>query len=177
MNTVVQMQNLVAPIISLDFVNHRYYQEILEIRSESSSDWNKKGIRDYLRICKKRVCIVAKINNPIQDRSEQCAGRELEEIKVVGFTIYDIHRFEFEIRELMVCPNYRRRGIGKKMVEQLISWLSGYRQQITALVKEYNLGAQVFFRSVGFRYVKTLRNLYNDDDDKDTYLMRYLSRS
>ena len=43
---------------------------------------------------------------------------------------------------------------------------------MTLEVRETNLAAQLFFRSLGFRAVNVLRNYY-DDTPEDAYVMQY----
>ena len=49
------------------------------------------------------------------------------------------------------------------------------RTRIVLEVRETNLAAQVFFRSMGFRAVSVLRDFY-DDTTEDAYLMQYRYR-
>jgi ribosomal protein S18 acetylase RimI-like enzyme len=59
------------------------------------------------------------------------------------------------------------------MVERLIGKLSEDRRSYVHLtVQETNLGALLFFREMGFKYILTLRDHYIDCDD-DGYLMAY----
>jgi ribosomal-protein-alanine N-acetyltransferase len=59
------------------------------------------------------------------------------------------------------------------MVAKLISKLSSHRRtRITLEVRETNLGAQLFFRSQGFRAVRVLRAFY-EDSGEDAFLMQY----
>ena len=60
-----------------------------------------------------------------------------------------------------------------QMVNKLVSKLSNQRRtRILLEVRERNLPAQVFFRSLGFRAISVLRDFY-EDTIEDAYLMEY----
>ncbi|MBI3322733.1 MAG: ribosomal protein S18-alanine N-acetyltransferase [Candidatus Omnitrophica bacterium] len=93
--------------------------------------------------------------------------------KVVGFMIYELHKHHLHILNFAVGRQFRRTGIGRNMVHKLASKLSAQRKnRITLEVRESNLKAQKFFRSMGFRAVNVFRNYY-EDSDEDAYHMVY----
>ncbi len=96
---------------------------------------------------------------------------------VVGFMIYELSKLSkarIHVVNFVVAPDCQRQSVGTQMVAKLISKLSNQRYTcITLEVRETNLGAQMFFRTCGFRAVSVLRNFY-EDTPEDAYLMRYL---
>ncbi|MDO5566061.1 MAG: hypothetical protein Q4G59_05345, partial [Planctomycetia bacterium] len=67
----------------------------------------------------------------------------------------------------------RRRRVGTQMSQKLISKLARPgRSRITFPVRERNLEAQLFFRSLGFRAVSILHKFY-ENTEEDAYLMQY----
>jgi ribosomal-protein-alanine N-acetyltransferase len=75
-----------------------------------------------------------------------------------------------------VAPHYRRHGVGEQMVSKLTGKLSQQRRSRLLLeVRETNLDAQLFFRSLGFRAVSVLRGFY-EDTPEDAYVMQYRYR-
>jgi ribosomal-protein-alanine N-acetyltransferase len=59
------------------------------------------------------------------------------------------------------------------MVKKLISKLShDRRSRIQLEIRETNLPAQLFFRTLGFRATSVLRQFY-EDTPEDAYLMQY----
>lgn len=59
------------------------------------------------------------------------------------------------------------------MMEKLVGKLTPERRsQIALEVRETNLPAQLFFRSLGFRAVTVLKDFYQDTTE-DAYLMQY----
>ena len=66
-----------------------------------------------------------------------------------------------------------RQGIGTALVDKLVSKLSPHRRnRIVLEVRETNLEAQLFFKSLGFRAISVLRDYY-DDTVEDAYLMQF----
>lgn len=110
-------------------------------------------------------------------RQRNCIGMVAEQgDKVVGFMIYELYKTKLHILNFAVCPNIRRNGIGRKMAERLKDKLSAHRRtRITIRLRETDLGAQIFFRTVGFKAVRLLREFY-DDSHEDAYEMEYLLR-
>jgi ribosomal-protein-alanine N-acetyltransferase len=59
------------------------------------------------------------------------------------------------------------------MIEKLVSKLAHQRRtRIVLEVRETNLGAQLFFRSLGFKATGVLRNFY-EDSTEDAFMMQY----
>ncbi len=111
-------------------------------------------------------------------RQRNCIGMvaELNE-QVVGFMIYELHKNRLHILNFAVHPAFRKQGIGKAMVEKLVGKLSYQRRsRIMLEVRETNLPAQLFFKSLGFRAISVLREFY-EDSPEDAYLMQYRYRA
>ena len=107
-------------------------------------------------------------------RQRNCVGLVAEvDDKVVGYMIYEMAKSKIRLLNLAVSPEWRRRGVGRYLVQKLINKLSlQKRNRITLEVRETNLPAQLFFRSLGFRATSVLRNFYQDTPE-DAYLMQY----
>jgi ribosomal-protein-alanine N-acetyltransferase len=87
--------------------------------------------------------------------------------------IYELHKNRIHILSFAVHPDYRRQGIGRAMVDKLISKLAYQRRsRIVLEVRETNLDAQLFFRQLGFRATSVLRSFY-EDTPEDAFLMQY----
>ncbi len=110
-------------------------------------------------------------------RQRNCIGMVAEhEDRVVGFMIYELHRTRLHLLNFAVADDFRRRQVGSQMLSKLVGKLSSQRRTRIALeVRETNLPAQLFFRSMGFRAVSVLRDFY-DDTTEDAYLMQYRYR-
>lgn len=107
-------------------------------------------------------------------RQRNCIGMVAEQgEKVVGFMIYELFQHRLQVLNFAVHPEYRHRGVGTQMVNKLIGKLSGHRRtRITLEIRETNLEAQLFYRALGFRAVRVLRN-YFEDTGEDAFLLQY----
>ena len=107
-------------------------------------------------------------------RARNCIGMVAErDHEIVGFIVYDLHRTRLAILNLAVDPALHRCGIGTAIIARMKDKLSQQRRtHIRAEVRETNIGAQLFLRSMGFRAVRVFREMY-EDTDEDCYLMEY----
>jgi len=95
------------------------------------------------------------------------------EDRVVGFMIYELNKTRIHVLNFATAADFIRKGVGTQMVSTLIGKLSAERRTRIALeVRETNLPAQLFFRSIGFRAVSVLREYY-EDTLEDVYRMEY----
>lgn len=110
-------------------------------------------------------------------RQRNCIGMVAEEDdQVVGFMIYELHKNRLHILNFAVAAEHRRRGVGRAMIGKLLAKLSHERRnRIMLEVRETNLEAQLFFKSLGFRAISVLRDFY-DDTVEDAYLMQFRYR-
>ena len=107
-------------------------------------------------------------------RQRNCIGMVAELAdSVVAFMIYELHRSRLHMLNFAVMRSHRRLGIGTQMMNKLVGKLSPERRaRIVLEVRETNLAAQLFFRSLGFRAVSVLKDFYQDSTE-DAYLMHY----
>lgn len=142
--------------VHIRWMIRRDMSDVLEIEQTGFEyPWSED---DFIRCLRQRNCIgmVAEIDD-----------------RVVGFMIYELHRNRLHVVNFAVHDAYRRQGIGRQMIDKLISKLSAQRRtRIMLEVRETNLAAQLFFRDCGFRAITVLRDFY-DDTTEDAYLMQY----
>src|SRR5438105_9913634 len=107
-------------------------------------------------------------------RQRNCIGMVAEASeRVVGFMIYELHKHRLHVLNFAVHEQFRRRAVGSQMAKKLITKLSHDRRSRVMLeVRETNLSAQLFFRTLGFRAVSVLRDYY-EDTPEDAYVMQY----
>lgn len=92
---------------------------------------------------------------------------------VVGFMVFQFDHCGIQLLNLAVAAAYRRRGLGRQMLVRLTQKLAMLRRErIEAVVRETNLGAQMFLRDSGYRATKILRGFF-EDTPEDAYLMTY----
>ena len=71
---------------------------------------------------------------------------------ILGFMIYELNKSSFHLAHLAVAKECRRAKIGSKLVQYLEQKLSCNRRYLIVVnVPETNLGAQLFFKSLGFK--------------------------
>ena len=71
--------------------------------------------------------------------------------RVVGYIVYALNKSHLLILNIAVAAEFRRRGIGRQMIEKLAAKLRPTgRKSLRLHVMEPNVAAQVFFRSCGF---------------------------
>ncbi|MCE9632180.1 MAG: ribosomal protein S18-alanine N-acetyltransferase [Planctomycetia bacterium] len=107
-------------------------------------------------------------------RQRNCIGMVAELAdSVVAFMIYELHRSRLHMLNFAVTRSHRRLGIGTQMMEKLVGKLTPDRRgRIVLEVRETNLPAQLFFRSLGFRATSVLKDFYQDSTE-DAYMMQY----
>ena len=129
---------------------------VLEIEGRNVQPWTEE---EFLRRLRQRNCIgmVAEWNG-----------------KVVGFMVYELEKFKLVLTNFAVHWRYRRRDVGRAMVEKLKSKLSSCRRtRICLAIRESNLRGQLFFRSQGFQAVGVERG-WCEATGEDAYAMWYL---
>jgi len=111
-------------------------------------------------------------------RQRNCIGMVAELAdSVVAFMIYELHRSRLHMLNFAVMRSHRRLGIGTQMMDKLVAKLTPDRRGRIALeVRETNLPAQLFFRSLGFRATSVLKDFYRDSTE-DAYMMQYALES
>ncbi len=128
-----------------------------------------------IRKCKKKdISSVIKIENqsfenPYRENifyhflnSDKFLVAEVEG-KVVGYIICDIRGDEGLIISIAVLRNYRRRGIGKALMEKSIELLETDVVMLT--LREHNRAALRFYSKLGFKIKGMLKEYYENDDD------------
>jgi len=132
--------------------------EVLEIEREAFEfAWSEE---DFTRCLRQRNCI-----GMVAEMAES----------VVAFMIYELHRSRLHVINLAVRRSHRRLGIGTLLLDKLAAKLTpDRRDRILLEVRERNLPAQIFFRSLGYRAISVLKDFY-EDTTEDAYLMQYVT--
>lgn len=92
--------------------------------------------------------------------------------KVVAFMLYELHKRKLHLLNFAVDYDFRRAKVGTQMIRKLYGKLGFQRRtHITLEVRETNVEAQCFFKSMGFKAVQVLVDYY-DDTPEDAYVMR-----
>ena len=127
--------------------------EVLAIEAAASGTaWTEE---DFIRELRKRNCIGMVVQN---------GGKRPGDGPILGFMVYELNNSRLDILNFAVHHNWRRRGVGTALAKKLIGKLSAERRsRITLVLRETNLTAQVFFRSLGFKATTVIRGYYIED--------------
>jgi ribosomal-protein-alanine N-acetyltransferase len=142
--------------VHIRWMIRRDMPEVLQIEAASFDHaWVED---DFLRCLRQRNCI-----GMVAEHGE----------RIVGFMIYELHAESVHLLNFAVDPKVRRQKVGRQMVEKLKNKLSSHRRtHLTLEVRETNLAAQLFFRSLDFRCTEVLRKFY-EGTEEDGYRMEY----
>jgi ribosomal-protein-alanine N-acetyltransferase len=109
----------------------------------------------------------------LQELKVTCARSLLALVgeRPIGYIIYWMLPREIDIHNLAVHPAYRRRGIGKALLEAVIN--QARREDVTRVtleVRKSNVAAQKLYHSLGF-LANGVRKRYYSDDGEDALVM------
>lgn len=110
------------------------------------------------------------MNKLVSKASVVCMVAVDKDDKAVGVLAYDVGRVsKIKIVILAVREDLRRMGVGSALMSLVTSKLNRKRNKVEISVSEYNLSAQLFFRSLGFRAVSIVDNSPAPSDYKFLY--------
>jgi ribosomal-protein-alanine N-acetyltransferase len=143
--------------IHVRWMIRRDMAEVLEIEQEAFEfPWSDD---DFTRCMRQRNCI-----GMVAEMADS----------VVAFMIYELHRSRLHVLNFAVRRSHRRLGVGTQMMEKLVGKLTPERRnRIVLEVRERNLPAQLFFRTLGYRAISVLKDFYQDTTE-DAYLMQFV---
>lgn len=147
---------MIATHVHIRWAHRRDVLAVLAIEDASFADpWSED---DFLRMIRQRNCI--------------CLVAEVED-QVVAFLLYELHKNKIAIINFAVHPEWRRSGVGTQLIEKMKRKLdSYYRPVLSAVVREGNLPAQQFFRSMGFLATAVLPGYFSDSGE-DAYRFEF----
>ena len=134
--------------------------EVLEIERACFGDfaWSQQDFTDTLRN-RNTIAMVA-----VCEKSDA----------VLGYMIYALHKGKLELLNLAVDPAHFRQGIGRALIAKLTGKLTANRRtRVSTVVRESNLGAQLFLKAVGFRAQVPILKEHYDDTKDDAYRFVY----
>lgn len=93
--------------------------------------------------------------------------------EIVGYVIYELHKWHVNVINFVVHPDCKRNGIGVIILAKLKQKLSAERRnRITLDISETNLSGQLFFKAQGFVATRVIANRY-DVSDEAAYVMEF----
>ncbi|MGB9627930.1 MAG: GNAT family N-acetyltransferase [Thermodesulfobacteriota bacterium] len=79
--------------------------------------------------------------------------------EILGYIVFSK---DGHIISIAIDPKHRRRGIGKKLVEEVLK--SPWIKRVWAEVRRSNHGAQNFYLRMGFQIIGEVPNYYGNED-------------
>ncbi len=86
-------------------------------------------------------------------------GSKREGDQIVGYLIFSR---EGHIISIAIHPQYRRKGVGKELIEKALQQF--HSKKVWAEVRRSNGGAQAFYLKLGFQIVDEVPNYYGNED-------------
>lgn len=70
---------------------------------------------------------------------------------IVGMVMYTVTKDSYEIEHICVRHDFRRKGIGRQIIEHMMNKLNDKRHRMVAAPHESEVDAHLFFREMGFK--------------------------
>ena len=108
-----------------------------------------------------------------QEFEVECARSILAEMNgtIVGYVLYWLLPETVDIHNLAVSGEYRRRGVGRTLLQKVVVEALGQSSaRVTLEVRKSNLAAQKLYESAGF-VATGIRKGYYSDDGEDALTM------
>lgn len=141
--------------------NPQWEKEVYPSDEYLQDSINKKEL--FVGMIDNKICSAMIVNheyNESYDKVEWTTKAKTEEIMV--------------IHALGVHPDFGGRGIAKELVAKVISHAEDSHQKVIRLdVLEGNVPAEKLYRSMGFKYVDTIKMYYEDTGWTDFELYEY----
>lgn len=104
----------------------------------------------------------------LQELRVACARSILAEIdgRIIGYVLYWLLPGTVDVHNIAVHVDYRRRGLGRTLLNEVIAQAKGHSaQRMTLEVRKSNLVAQKLYESMGFFTSGTRKGYYSDDGE------------
>lgn len=142
--------------LEIKVLDERHLEDVIRIEKECfSKPWSENAVRDLL----------------LSDKAQLQGAFDGD--KLVGYSCLEWVLDEGSLTNIAVCKEYRKKGIGAKLMAALMK--SAEEKElafITLEVRVSNLPAVNLYRKFGFTDVGTRRNYY-DAPREDALLMTY----
>ena len=97
---------------------------------------------------------------------------------LAGYAAYWAALDEAQITNIAVAPDWRRRGVGRMLLEALISLaVDDGLQRLFLEVRQSNLAAIALYQSAGFQAIGIRRGYYQDNDEDAIIMLKNIAQS
>ena len=146
--------------------------DVAAMEKEMFSDaWSSEALTDCIRYPYNHILLIStegEIRSLVsaEDVADSFVVGE-EEQKTAGYLIYADPTDEAELHRIAVCPEYRRRGLARKLMDELL------RRAATVFleVRAGNEAAIGLYTHSGFQEIDRRKNYYHDPEE-DAVVMR-----
>lgn len=175
---------LARPSLNLRRMTPRDLPHVLHIAKNLSA--GRLALKHFLKVfqagdaagwvAEKEGCVVGFL---IYTVSPQPAGVEQERTGLrarwlgAGKNVITVKSPCVHLLNIVVAPEWRRQGIGRSMLEILDQGLWRTASSVQVLVPETNLPLQLFFRAIGYKATRVVRDCF---EGEDAYLMERQQR-
>ncbi len=95
------------------------------------------------------------------------------QMKIVGYVGLHYIIDEFQINTVYIDPLFRRKGLGKLLLRQLLNLSQQNKvRRIILEVRSKNIGAIKLYQLIGFQEISRRKNYYHQPKD-DAYILEY----
>ncbi len=104
------------------------------------------------------------------------AYEEPEQLTIVAFAVFWLLAEELHLLDLAVAPEYRRRGLGRRLLTEVL--VRGYQKGAEFAwleVRPSNMPALALYQSCGFQQVMVRKRYYSETGEDALVLMLPLS--
>ena len=138
-----------SPTIVFSVMRRRDLDEVMAIEKTAfAHPWSREVFARELRVPFSKI-VLARVQG-----------------EIVGYACRWLHAGAVEIQNVAVHPGWRRRSIGRKLVEVLLDEARGAGVRRALLeVRRYNRPALSLYRGLGFRETGTRAGYYADGED------------
>jgi ribosomal-protein-alanine N-acetyltransferase len=88
--------------------------------------------------------------------------------KIAGYLVYERQRKGILLLRIVISPALRRRGYGRKLLQHMLDRLhrpDNTETMLEFVVRESELGVQLFARALGFKAVRVLPEFFEDTSE------------
>ena len=148
-------------------------EDVAAMEKEMFSDaWSVESLTDSIRYPYNHILLISTEGEIRPLVSEEDVADSFvvgeEEQRTAGYLIFADPSDEAELHRIAVLPEFRRRGLAKRLMEELVS---SVQKSIFLEVREGNAAAVALYTTSGFQEIDRRKNYYHDPEE-DAVVMK-----